>query len=522
LLDTYTFVELRRLTMNLKALRSNVKNLLDYSPELQAFNDQVDELINEAYLHIWTYKRWSFAQKEKLFKFLPDITPSRDHPTPGSVVSAGIVQGARDLRFNASMDRLTPLWEGQPVEISGFEYTISKVLKGATDTIYLDQQYHGPTLVGSLDWKIKHRYYDLEQDCLELLSLAHRDAPVPGNGSPAYGKLIGLMARRDEDWNLRMDYTASFAEGYILSAPQFVPPAEKTIIANIVERGLFPNDGFPENTFLEVCWAFERDGHVGALSEPVTVSFPDNPQATPTYAFDISFASWDDQAIVADTFQSQDKRPAQYEGLRKVVYWNANYNRATGERLGLPCWKEFNKSSNVGARNNDDWLDTVKAEDTEAFVTIERFDQIDPGNATYIEYDGHYQRIRPYPRVDGWDVAVPAIPTSADVHPKLDQDLLRFGVQRYFYKPELLTKATDSPQLPYEFHQLIVYRALEQTYLKLGSASMSDIYRRRIEDAMKDLQKRYVDKIDLNIRRGQFGVHRDRWIFDSNSLTTLG
>ena len=127
-----------------------------------------------------------------------------------------------------------------------------------------------------------------------------------------------------------------------------------------------------------------------------------------------------------------------------------------------------------------------------------------------------------YPRVDGWDVAVPAIPTSVDVHPKLDQDLLRFGVQRYFYKPELLTKATDSPQLPYEFHQLIVYRALEQTYLKLGSASMSDIYRRRIEDAMKDLQKRYVDKIDLNIRRGQFGVHRDRWIFDSNSLTTLG
>ena len=182
---------------------------------------------------------------------------------------------------------------------------------------------------------------------------------------------------------------------------------------------------------------------------------------------------------------------------------------------------EFNLSNNLGVRNNQFWLDTIKAQDTDSSVNIIRFDQIDPGNATYIEYDGQYQRIRPYPRVDGWGIDVPSVAEVLGTNPKMSHDLLRFGVQRYFYKPQILCKATDTPEMPYEFHQLIVYRALEQIYLKLGQANMSEIYRRRIDDAMKDLQKRYVDKIDMNVRRGQFGLRHGRWLFDTNSLSTL-
>ena len=58
---------------NLKALREKIKNITDYSPDLQQYNDQLDELINDSYYNIWTLKRWSFATKEYLFKFIPDM-----------------------------------------------------------------------------------------------------------------------------------------------------------------------------------------------------------------------------------------------------------------------------------------------------------------------------------------------------------------------------------------------------------------------------------------------------------------
>jgi len=47
--------------MNLKALREKVKNITDYSPELQVFNDQIDELLNDAFYELWTAKRWTFS-----------------------------------------------------------------------------------------------------------------------------------------------------------------------------------------------------------------------------------------------------------------------------------------------------------------------------------------------------------------------------------------------------------------------------------------------------------------------------
>lgn len=502
--------------MNLKALRTNLKSLLDYSPELQAFNDQADELINEAYLHLWTARRWNFAQKQKLFKFYPDMTGSRDTQVPGTPVTASVLLSSRQVVFSAGMDRLTTEWEGQPIEIQGYEYTVNKVT--STSTILLKEQFHGTTNAADDSWKIKRRYYDLEPDCMELLSLSHRDTPVAGNGFPAYGKLIALLARREEEWNLRMDLTASYAEGFIWSAPNFIPPAEKTAIQNITQRETQTTAGFPVDTYLEVCWAFEKDGRVGALSEPATVTFPTGQNIT--YSFDIQFLSWDDQEIITDAFQALDRVPSQYEGYRKVVYWNANYNRTTGERLGLPCWIEFN-TGGVN-RNTQTYLNRVEAADTDGSVTIDWFNQIDSGNPRYIEYDGQHLRIRPYPRVDAYDVAVDHVTGDLGAtYPDLDQDFLRYGVQRYQYKPPVLSKATDSPEMPYEFHQLIVYRALEQMYLKLGSAQMSDIYRRRIDDAIKVLEKRYLDRIDSDIRRGQFGVSSSRFFYDAETLAML-
>ena len=62
--------------MNLTELRNRVKAITDYSPELTAYNEQIDGFINSAYYALWTEKRWKFAEKTVFL----DIFPDRPHP----------------------------------------------------------------------------------------------------------------------------------------------------------------------------------------------------------------------------------------------------------------------------------------------------------------------------------------------------------------------------------------------------------------------------------------------------------
>jgi len=502
---------------NLKALREKIKNITDYSPDLQQYNDQLDELINDSYYNIWTLKRWSFATKEYLFKFIPDMLPTRDVITPGASISASVTKGSRQVIFTAPMDRLTKEnFEGQPIEIQNYEYIISKVVNNGE--ILLDKVFHGQTTNSDTTWIIKRRWYDLPHDSIELLSLAHRDVPNSNAGTgrfPPYGKLTGLMPRREEELNLRMDYKASYAEAYVWSPSKFVPEAYQTKLNPIPSEN---QDGFLTGTYLEVCWAFLQDGKVGALSEPQTVEFT----GQGFNALTITFRTWDNQDVQADAFQSKDISPSQFEGLDKIVFWNSNFNRATGERLGLPVWRTFNNPGGGNIRNSSNYLESVVAADTAASITIANFNQIDPGNPIYIEQDGQYNRIRPYPRVDSFDEEVTRQDADEN-YSKVPQDFLREGVARYYYKPSHLGFATDSPEMPFEFHQLIVYDVLATLYDKTGSMANAENYRRRIDREVKRLEKRYCDHIDSNIQRGQFVLGDKRsFYYDYASLRNNG
>jgi hypothetical protein len=502
---------------NLTAIKEKIKNISDYSPQLAAYNDQLDDLINDAYYSIWTMRRWVFGFKEYYFRFHPDMTPERENP--GLDTFASVVKGSRQVTFAPFMDRLLPdLWEGQPIEIQNYEYTISKVVNGGT--ILLDQQFLGDTKIDDSSWRIKHRWYSLPEDCIELLSLAHRDVPNSTSGTgrfPPYGKIIGLMPRRDEELGLRMDYAATYAETYIWSEAYNIPGAEKVALEATSIQG---TSGFVPGTSLEVCWAFVKDGLVGPLSKPETISFAVGQEIT-SYSLTIKFVSWDDQAIFADSFQSFDKEPTQWEGYRKVVFWNANFDRATGERLGLPVWKTFNKGG--ATRNSTTYLDTVVVDDLLSTVTITHLNQIDAGNRRYIEYDGQHLQIRPYPRVDAWDSRILEA-DATETTSKVNLQYLREGVARYYYKPKALGLQTDSPEMPNEFHQLISYKVLETLYDKLGNISQSQLYRSRFEKEIKGLEKRYVSHIDSMIVRGQFTLGGfDNYVrYDYASLRTKG
>ena len=509
--------------MNLTAIREKIKNITDYSPDLQAFNEQLDEIVNDAYYSIWTQKRWVFATESIPYRFFVDILPDRDTENlvaPATAVGATWTQGERRVTFAVPIDRLSnvgalearDVWEGQPITIENREYIIVKVQTGSS--IIVDEPIVAPTPpVGtfSTNWVIKKRWYDLPEDTIELLFLGHRDYPynTSAGSFPPYGKATAIMPRREEQIDLRADYKASYAEAYIWSPAVDVKPAEKTRLTEQQDTGT----GFAQNHHYEICWAFVKDGKVGALSEPSIIKMTSG-----NNSIVVNFDSWDDLPIVADVYTAADIFPTPWRGYRKKVYWNKNFDKITGERKGLPCWLEVIKGG--GTRASPDYNKPLIAEDETANIIINNVNQFDNGTKRYIEIEGQHIQIRPYPRVDGFDEEIPQVKNEQTI--ETFHDFRRDGIIRYYRKPKDMLLGTDVPEMPYEFHQLIVYKALEDIYLKLGQDTLSATYARRIDNEMKTLQKRYVDHIDSNVRRGQFGASRRGFLYDYQSLKHLG
>ncbi len=501
---------------NLKALRQKVKNITDYSPELAQFDDQLDELLNDAYYCLWTMKRWNFTTKLDTMRVHTDILPGTDtENNSGNTVTANVKKGEREVTFVASIDRLhqRDVWEGQPIEIDTMEYTISRINDTFTK-ILLDRPFQGTSSTTNSNWKIKKRFYDLPENCLELLYLGHRDYPyvsVSGSQNP-YGKSTSIMPRREEDLDLRVDYTQSYAEAYITSPSKNIAPGEQTTLTETL-----PGSGeFQTGEYYEFAWAFIKDGKIGALSEPSEIEI-----TVDNGAIKLQFTSWDDIPILADSYNNKDQMPAQWEGYRKVVVWNKNYDKTTGERKGLPCWLFVTngKSTTSGTRNDIEYLKPIVVTDINSFVNIVKKDQLDNGSARYVEIDGLHQQIRPYPRPIGYDYEVDRVVESDVVI--VYHDYVREMVRRYMVKPKDMLLNTDVPQMPYEFHQLIVYKALEDIYLKLGQQGLAATYEKKYMKEINGLAKRYVDKVDQQVQRGRFHMSTGRPTYDGSSLRRL-
>ncbi len=505
--------------MNLTEIRNKVKSITDYSPELTVYNEQLDILINDAYNALWTEKRWRFAQKTIFMDIWPDIVPLQPD---GTTKNASVLNNRRRVTFSGSVRALESypyVWEGQIIEIQGRDYFIDQVI--AANEIRLRDPFRGTTNTDDLTWKIKHRFYDLPADAIEILGLLHKDTPAAGK-IPPYGAVRGITARREEDLNLREDFTSFYSEAYIPYGTSNIPPAE--VIGLSTTAG-----SIPAGTYLELCWAFEGDGgkKVGALSESAIVKAGTD-QGAPS-GIEVKFRTWDGVSVAAPAYNNNtDQIMNQFEGLRKRIYFNQNFNRSTGVRLaGLPVWREVTFGSTYvapGTPGLDTETDPVRVLDTVDFYNIINLDQVNPGNKRYIDFDGLHLRFRPYPRPIGSDFVYLFVAGQAGAEPINDATERQFRQWecRYYRKPARLGLQTDTPEFPIEFHQLVVYKVLHDIYSKHDNLSQAQNYKKKYDDEIKRLEKRYVDSIDTNLIRQQFGVRgRIYTPFDPSSLRRL-
>jgi len=507
--------------MNLTEIRNKIKSITDYSPELAVYNEQLDILVNDAYNAIWTEKRWKWAQKTIFMDIWPDVVAAQPN---GTTVNITATNNRRALTFVSAINALASYpyqWEGQIIEINGRDYFIDQVL--SSTSIRLREPYRGTTSPAGGDsaWKMKHRFYDLPPDAIELLGLVHKDTPAVGK-IPPYGAVRAITARKEEDFNLREDFTNFYSECYIPYGTSNVPPAETFTFETVGIVGTIPN-----GTYLEFCWAFETDGgkKVGALSESkvtsITVGGPGGIQ--------ILFRTFDNVALAAPAYvDGVDQTMNQFEGLRKRLYFNQNFNRATGVRLaGLPVWREVTLGATAtvpGMPGLSTAEDPVRVADTASTYTVASLAQVNPGNKRYIDYDGLHSRFRPYPRPIGSDFvylysAGAEGPVAINDAPERQ---FRQWECRYYRKPSRLGLQTDTPEFPIEFHQLVVYKVLHDIFSKHDNLSQAQNYQKKYNDEIKRLEKRYVDSIDIDLVRGQFGrPGRTVSPFDPTSLRRL-
>ena len=520
--------------MSLDNLVYKVKNIMDYEPGNTGYNNQIHELLNAAYLQIWTSKLWNFASKTTFLNLYPDLTSA----SVGGATAA-YVDGQRAVIFSAGIPILISQreqWEGNIIQIEGREYTIVAVT--STTQVVVDEpirlQNGVASVSGNTDWIIKIRYHRLPEDLIEILSMNNRDIPL-ANGSGGTtsftptGKIRGMSPSYEEDLNLRQDFTNTFAEIYVPTPPVVVPNAEKLsgTFTQVVDNS---GDGdLVQGYYYEICWAFEGpDGSVGPLSEPQVFQVTADAQApTKKYKMTLNFLTFDDKPVFSKnsnyTVGPGGRRPL--EGLRKRLYYNQYMNPTTGERLGRPLWRELitGYNTNVGSPalsvNTQD--DVIRVADTVSTVDITNKNSFDPGTKQYIKFDGQYPRVRFYPRPNAYDLEYDFVAVGATT-PKRTNDFLRKIQLRYYRKPFPLIASTDTPELPYEFHDAIVYKALEDLFNKNGDRSLSTYYAKKAKDELARLEKRYVDFVDVNYRKGQWAYGgRENGLYDYRSVRKL-
>ena len=503
--------------MNLKELRNKVKNITDYNPEIQTYLDDLDELINDAYCNVYLNKRWSFANKMSWLDIYPDMEKNTNNNH-----NCNVTDGRRTVTFGGAITMDDPRdWEGQILELDGRDYTIMKISSGR-NIFRLAEPYRGPSDANYDKWKLKYRWQRLPADCLEVLGLAHRDAPIPAS-RPVHGKQVGLIRRRDEELNLRIDRTSTFSESYILCPPQEVKAAWQFGDMTAIQQAGTNSSAIPYGNYWEFTWAFLHEGRIGALSDPKRVYT--GPSEANTYCkLRLYPTTWDDRPAVAKTYNAGiDIYPTPLEGYKKVLFYNSNYDHTTGERKGLPCWRQV---MGVGAvtgggppEDRDDWL-PLEIEDTDTYFEVDSLRQLAEGAPRYIEWEGQHYKFRPYPRPQGFDKEYLNAAASGGTALRYARKFRQFQL-RYLQKPERLTLQTDTPQMPYEFHQLIVYSVLFEAFTKSNNTSMAAMYDKKISDSMKTLEKRYVDRADVFWRRGQFETQFSGFTYDYASLRKL-
>ena len=395
--------------MNLAEMRDMVGSIVDYDPNVQTYKDEVTRILNELYLDFFTDRPWKFAQETEEVQIYKDVT-----------VTDGVINAGQNTITSASNPFLDWM-EGAIVEIKGAadanngEYVIAK---STTGVLYLEafsstQNKAGLTVV------IKQLFIDMPEDCNEVLSLGIRS---PTAGTTAHFEY--LSRARDEEYSLLLSST-----------------------------------GLPTD------WLIYDD---------VTMT---QPVLQPTLAADAAGTTWSQVGTyyVQYTFVHKNKESAPSPVASVASPTSGNWQldltnvQNTGTNSGI--FKRFylrTTTSQAFYQVSNAIIDETTLLINNLNVAVDYL-----ANARRLpENDGHYKRVRLYPRQD-YDYLVEV---------------------RFVYRPDRLIEDTDVPEFPPAHHSYLVYRACQELFVKHDNLQHSELYRRKADTELLRIENTYLSE----------------------------
>jgi len=348
--------------MNLSEIRDMVGSILDYSPDVQTYKDEVTRVINQLYLEMFADKKWQFAQKSR------NITARADVTSTASASSGVLTVGSSSQPLGYTANRWV---EGQIIEISGGtwgvgttlsgEYEIAKIVNATlvASTVYIKDQDGNLITAGTTSAdatvRIKSRYIDMPEDMVKVLSLGIRTPAQSSDTATGNATINFLNCSRhlDEELDLDLDMSGRPTDwirydNYQMPQP-ITPPVLESTTGSLAAGTYY------------VKYVFKDNNRKGAPSAAASVTLASTGGINITSGLQTTTSNL---GIVKQIYIQTPDSMAYYQASNSVV------TEATTSLSGLSI-------------------------DTDYFMSADRIP----------EHGGSYERVRLYPRQDA-DVTV--------------------------------------------------------------------------------------------------------------------
>jgi hypothetical protein len=468
--------------MNLLEIRNMIGSIIDYDPQVQSYKDEVNRIVNEIYLEMFTSQAWKFSQK------------AVDYYTHTDVIDTAAVINFQDLSetiLSAKVTLSSDLFLGQSVantrfgqlrregdilkitgasdDINNGLYIIDKVNANARDIEISKYSSNSPRhffkgtggTTETVTVSIEERQLKLPYDCINILSVGIRNLEEAGVGTNAVGHVFALSRRDDEELGLRDDFVGTPTTWIPYDHPpatvnrvvrDFIPRSGKDF--NVIDAPTAGN-GWKPGTY-EFCMAYELHGNVGPKSDAISVAITKRPEFT---------------------FQDTTKLGAY--GLRKRIYFRikavegiiGGINHEENFWRDIGAFTYSSSGATLGALIVEDTVTSYEFPYQEFWYCFNNLDGLLQVPRETVVLDNRW-RIRLHPR--------PATQTPMRI--------------RYMYYPGKLLDDYDSPNSPTDTHRYLVYRACEELFVKHKNPNMALYYEKKANDEMRKCEKRYLSE----------------------------
>tara|TARA_A100001391_G_scaffold202341_1_gene191640 strand:+ start:42 stop:1457 length:1416 start_codon:yes stop_codon:yes gene_type:complete len=444
--------------MNVSEIRQRIFDQMDYNPDLQQYRDSVVRRINDQYERLCDMAHWLFLQKESTIQLRKAITGSSTvsfrvdgsnlrrlvSMQSSSVYSAKTI-GAAPSTFSTLT--LTAEMEGQTlIDEDSNEYKIIRVRD--SNEMFIEPSWQKTAGVDVTNFTIRFDRVALPQDCIEVLGVVDRDDDR--------GRLPNIDRKRTEIAYLDRDTTGEPLisiddESFIDQSPINNP------IATEGQTAASGNTPLVAGNTYEYMYTIQREGRESPTSKSVQITLSSS--GTEVNLSNIDDTRWFAGANFDDS------------GILKLVYRRDVTN--DGRWIMITTL-----TAGTTTYLDNDLVPTNASASTFEFAQNTAFYYTNQRDIIKYENPGLRQYLR------FWYT------------PEEDRVLHI----RYHRRPRPLYSDTDAPEIPRQYHMILVYLTLEDVFLQLQEQNQATIFRMRGDDMIRQLRKRYLSRDDTRKR----------------------